>query len=141
MQFVSRKRRSAPAIIIVSLVDVLLVVLIFLMIASTLKKQPSLKVNLPSAKIAQSGASEKNTSYAVTVTKTAPFLHVDTGPVTFERLQTMFQEQVAKNPDVVVQIRPDRDAPVGEVLKVIQAARDAKVKNTPSLLVLPESKN
>ena len=138
MQFISRKRRSAPSIIIVSLVDVLLVVLIFLMVASTLKKQPSLKVNLPNSKLAQPGASEKNNAYVVTIAKAAPFLNVDTGPVTLDRLQSSLVEQVAKNPEVVVQIRPDRDAPVGEVLKVIQAARAAKVKDAPSLLVLPE---
>jgi biopolymer transport protein ExbD len=138
MQFVTRKRRSAPAIIIVSLVDVLLVVLIFLMVASTLKKQPSLKVNLPSTKLATPGGSDKNNAYVVTITKTAPFLHIDGTAVTSDRLQALLIEQVAKNPEVVVQIRPDRGAPIGEVLNVIQIVRDAKIKLTPSLLVLPD---
>ncbi len=140
MQFVSRKRRSAPSIIIVSLVDVLLVVLIFLMIASTLKKAPAFKVNLPDSKLAKQGTSEKNTAYVVTISKEAPYVHLDGGAVTSDALAKALADQVAKNPDVIVQIRPDKGAPIGEVLKVLETAKGANVKATPSLLVLPEGK-
>ena len=40
MQFVTRKRRPAPGVMIVSLIDIMMVLLIFLMITSTFKKQP-----------------------------------------------------------------------------------------------------
>ena len=83
---------------------------------------------------------EKGTPDLVTVTKTKPYLHIDSGPVTLDQLQAALSEQVARKPWVVVEIRPDRDAPVGEVLKVINAAKAAHVQMTPSLRVLPEGK-
>ena len=49
MRFVSNRRRHQPAIIIVSLIDVLLVVLIFLMASTTYSKFTELKISLPEA--------------------------------------------------------------------------------------------
>jgi biopolymer transport protein ExbD len=138
MQFVSRKRKAAPSIIIVSLVDVLLVVLIFLMVASTLKKVPAYKVNLPESKHAKQGSSDKNTAYVITVGKEAPYIHLDGGAVTTDALLKALADQLAKNPDLVVQLRPDKAAPIGEILKVLETIREAKVKGQPSLLVAPE---
>ena len=44
MKFSVRKRRTAPAVIIVALIDVLVVLLIFLMVTTTFKQQPLLKL-------------------------------------------------------------------------------------------------
>src|SRR6266498_3988010 len=53
MKFAVRKRR-APAIIIVSLVDILTILLIFFVVTTTFKKdQPEVKINLPESKTAQ----------------------------------------------------------------------------------------
>src|ERR1700757_5181671 len=52
MNFAVRKRR-APSIIIVSLVDVLTILLIFFVVSTTFKKdQPEVQINLPEAKTA-----------------------------------------------------------------------------------------
>ena len=55
MQFVNRKRRPAPGVMIVSLMDIMMVLLIFLMITSTFKKQPSIKLTLPESSEAKPG--------------------------------------------------------------------------------------
>ena len=39
MQFRANKKRSAPSVIIVSLIDVLMVVLIFLVVSTTFKER------------------------------------------------------------------------------------------------------
>ena len=41
MKFYPRRRRSAPSIIIISLIDVLIVMLTFLMVTTTYRNQPS----------------------------------------------------------------------------------------------------
>src|SRR3982750_3114295 len=52
MKFAGRKRR-APSIIIVSLVDVLTILLIFFVVSTTFKRdQPEVQINLPDAKTA-----------------------------------------------------------------------------------------
>ena len=56
MQFATRKRRGTPAVIIVSLIDVLIVVLIFLMVTTTFKQQPALKLALPESNQQKTGA-------------------------------------------------------------------------------------
>src|SRR5258707_7715719 len=53
MNFVVRKRR-APTIIIVSLVDILIILLIFFVVSTTFKKdQPEVQINLPDSKTAK----------------------------------------------------------------------------------------
>jgi biopolymer transport protein TolR len=127
MHFRVRKRRNPPAVIIVSLIDVLIVVLIFLMVATTFKQHPSLKLALPESKqTAQPGASENN--LIVTVAKQQPYLYLDARPVTLDRLQEELKAGVAKNPQVTLSIRADTAAPFGQIVKVMDAAKAAGIK-------------
>src|SRR5437588_10984576 len=58
MNFAVRKRR-APSIIIVSLVDILTILLIFFVVSTTFKKdQPEVQINLPESKTATSAPAE-----------------------------------------------------------------------------------
>src|SRR5256886_13231845 len=58
MNFAVRKRR-APVIIFVSLVDILIILLIFFVVSTTFKKdQPEVQINLPESKTAQKRPSE-----------------------------------------------------------------------------------
>ena len=47
MRFKVHKRRQAPAVIIISLIDILIVLLIFLMVTTTFRQVPAVKINLP----------------------------------------------------------------------------------------------
>src|SRR5437016_10509550 len=58
VKFASRKRR-APSIIIVSLVDILTILLIFFVVSTTFKKdQPQVQINLPESKTATNAPAE-----------------------------------------------------------------------------------
>ena len=58
MKFAVRKRR-APSIIIVSLVDILTILLIFFVVSTTFKKdQPEVQINLPESKTATNTPAE-----------------------------------------------------------------------------------
>src|SRR3954468_13200589 len=53
------KKRRAPSIIIVSLVDILTILLIFFVVSTTFKKdQPEVQINLPESKTATTAPAE-----------------------------------------------------------------------------------
>jgi len=49
--------------------------------------------------------------------------------VTGERLKQELLEAVAKTPDLRLAISTDKTAPVGQVVRVMDAAKEAKVKS------------
>ncbi len=129
MQFVGNKKRRAPAIIIVSLIDVLIVVLIFLMITTTFKKQPGLKLSLPESEHAKAGIED---SMVITIPKTGP-LHLDMQPLTFEKLQSALSAAAKHNPQISVSIRADNEAPFGQIIKVMDIIKAANIKNVSAM--------
>ncbi len=124
MQFLQRRRRTTPTVIIISLIDVLIVVLIFLMVTTTFRQLPSVKLALPESKEAKPGASEN--ALVVTISKQGP-IYFKTEPVTLETLQQRLAQAVKDNPSAALAIRADKDAPFGEIIKVMDAAKEAKI--------------
>ena len=131
MHFASHKRRRAPSVIIVSLIDVLLVVLIFLMVTTTFKQKelPSLKLALPESKQAKPGSSAESKPFVVSVTTNFPYFYLDNRPVTLDRLQNELSEAARKDPQLKLAIKADKLAPFGQVVKVIDAGKVAQVKS------------
>src|ERR1051325_1545981 len=108
MHFTSaRGRHRTPSVIIVSLIDVLLVVLIFLMVTTTFKKtEPMLKLALPQSKQAKPGASDAK-PFVVYVSTNAPYFYLADKPVTFDRVQSELETAVKNDPQVKVTIKAD----------------------------------
>lgn len=128
MRFGRDKRRAAPSVIIVSLIDVLIVVLIFLMVTTHFKnKEATLKLALPESKDAKPGSSKDPKPFMVQVTTNFPFFYIENTPVTMDRLQNELAAAARVNPKVNVTIRADKTAHYGDVFKVIEAARLAQV--------------
>jgi biopolymer transport protein ExbD len=129
MRFRIRKRRQPPAIIIVALIDILIVLLIFLMVTTTFKQQPALKLALPeSSQAIKTGASEQAPLIISIDPQGNLRLGADATPVTLDRLREQLAGAVAKNPDIRLAISADKTAPWGQVVKVMDAAKEAKVK-------------
>jgi len=126
MHFKPRKNRRAPSVIIVSLIDVLLVVLIFLMVTTTAKtREAALKLSLPESKQAKPGASTDTKPYVIAVSTNFPYFFVENRPLTLDQLQKDLIAAAQKNPQMKVAIRADRRSPWGEVVHVIDAAKVA----------------
>ena len=125
-----KRRRRTPTVIIVSLIDVLLVVLIFLMVTSTFKKEPNpvLKLVLPQSKTAQAGVGKEGKAVVILIGSNYPFFYFNNHAVTSDRLQTELATAVGRDPQVRVDIKPDRNAPTGELIKVLDAAKLANVR-------------
>ncbi len=124
MHFASlRRRHRAPSVIIVSLIDVLLVVLIFLMVTTTFKKvEPILKLALPESKQAKPGPSDAK-PFIIFVSSNAPYYYLGEKPVTLDRLQAEIDAAAKKDPQLNVMIKADKSTPLGIGIKIIDAAK------------------
>jgi len=129
MRFFVRKRRQQPAIIIVALIDVLIVLLIFLLVTTTFRQQPALKLALPESSQAQKTGAQETPPLVVTIDDKGNLrLGADARPVTGDRLQEELAAAVAKTPDLRLAISADKMAPFGQIVKVMDAAKAAKIK-------------
>ena len=136
MKFVKNKRHRTPSVIIVSLIDVLLVVLIFLMVSTTFKSQQNaLKLTLPKSQVAKPGPADPKNSFTVAVSTNFPYFYIEDKPVTADQVQKELQGAIQKNPQLVVKIKADRQSPIGEVFRIYDAA---KLANASAVDILTE---
>jgi biopolymer transport protein ExbD len=138
MRFYIRKRR-APSIIIVSLIDILAILLIFFIVTTTFRRnQPQLQINLPESRTAEQAPAE-NTEPAVLRIKSASEITLDDKPVTLENLAVALKSLREQAPARPIAMQADREAPFGVVVKALDALRDAGIKNIPAF-TQPEEK-
>jgi biopolymer transport protein ExbD len=137
MRFMVRKRRQPPAIIIVALIDVLIVVLIFLMVTTTFKKpQPNLKLALPESSQATKAGSSDNPPLVIYIEANGSLrFGPEATPITVDALKAALLAEVAKNPELKVALSADKTAPLGKAISVMDAAKEAKLKNPVSIFV------
>lgn len=129
MNFSRPRKRQAPTVIIIALIDVLMVVLIFLVVTTTFKQQlPSVKLALPESRQSKAGATE-DPPLIVTIANKEPHLYVGNRAVTAEKLESELKQAAKANPQVKLAIRADKGAPIGAVVSVMDAAKGASVKN------------
>ena len=134
MQFYTRKRRQAPAVIIVALIDILIVLLIFLMVTTTFKQQPALKLALPESSQAQKTGADEHAPLIVSIDPQGNLrLGADATPVTIERLKEKILAAAAKRPDLRLAISADKTAPIGQVIKVMDVSKEAKLQTCVNL--------
>ena len=130
MKFLTHKRRSAPAVIIVALIDVLIVLVIFLLVTTTFKQQPALRLALPESSQAQKSGANENPPLIVSIDEKGLLRF---GPnadvVTPDQLRGQLLEAVRKNPDTKLAVRADKKAPWESIVKVMDLAKSAKVKS------------
>jgi biopolymer transport protein ExbD len=130
MRFFVRKRRSTPTVIIVALIDVLIVLLIFLIVTTTFKQQPALKLALPESSQALKSGAHEDAPEIVTVDAQGNLLFgADARPVTVDGLKQQLLALVEKNPQLKLAISADKSAPVGQLVKVMDATREAGIKS------------
>ena len=129
MRFPIRKRRQTPAVIIVALIDVLIVMLIFLLVTTSFKQQPALRLALPeSTAAAKSGAHEDAPLVVSIDDKGTIRLGPNGTPVTAEQLKEQLTAQAVQKPDLRLAINADKNAPWGQIVKVMDAAKAANIK-------------
>jgi biopolymer transport protein ExbD len=129
MKFAVKKRR-APSIIIVSLVDILTILLIFFVVSTTFKKdQPEVQINLPDSKTATSAPAEME--HAVVSVDESDEIKLDGKPVVVEELENAVRDLPATRKSSLA-LQADKKASWGTIIKVMDALKLAGVKNLPS---------
>ncbi len=129
MKFAVRKRR-APAIIIVSLVDILTILLIFFVVTTTFKKdQPEVQINLPESKTSTSKPAE--TEHAIVSVNANDELKLDGETIAVDQLQQAVTNLPAERRGLLV-LKADQKASFGIIVKVMDALKLAGVKNLPA---------
>ncbi len=129
MNFAFRKRR-APTIIIVSLVDILIILLIFFVVSTTFKKdQPEVQINLPESKTAIKKPAELE--HAIVSVDENDQVQLDGQPVGVDELEAAVRELPGTRKSTLA-LQADRKASWGTIVKVMDALKLAGVKNLPS---------
>jgi len=127
MQFLPRKRRQPPAVIIVPLIDILMVLLVFMMATSTFKRQPAIRLTLPESRQGREGASTDQT-LVLAVAKTAPWFYLEDKSITLDALEKELLRRAQESPDLVLSLRADEEAPWGKVVNAMDAVKAAGFK-------------
>jgi biopolymer transport protein ExbD len=129
MKFAVKKRR-APSIIIVSLVDILTILLIFFVVSTTFKKdQPEVQINLPESKTAAAVPAEME--HALITVDQNDEIKLDGRAVTADELEGAVRELPATRKSSLA-LQADKKASYGTIIKVMDALKLAGVKNLPA---------
>ncbi|HJY20756.1 MAG TPA: biopolymer transporter ExbD [Chthoniobacterales bacterium] len=129
MNFAVRKRR-APSIIIVSLVDILIILLIFFVVSTTFKKdQPEVQINLPESKTATKAPAELE--HAIVTVDEADAIKLDGRPVDVNELEGAVRN-LSQTQKASLALQADRKASFGTIIKVMDALKLAGVRNLPA---------
>ena len=118
MKIAVRKRR-APSIIIVSLVDILTILLIFFVVSTTFKKdQPEVQINLPESQTATKAPAEEE--HAIVSVDENDAITLDGRPLPVEELEIAVKE-LAATKKASLALQADKKASFGTIIKVMDA--------------------
>jgi biopolymer transport protein ExbD len=129
MKIAVRKRR-APSIIIVSLVDILTILLIFFVVSTTFKRdQPEVQINLPDSKTSTKSSSEME--HAVVSVSASDEVRLDGEVVAVDALEVAVRNLAATR-RATLALQADKKASFGTIIQVMDALKLAGVKNLPA---------
>ncbi|MDP9291300.1 MAG: biopolymer transporter ExbD [Verrucomicrobiota bacterium] len=135
MVFYTRKRRM-PAVIIVSLIDILAILLIFVIVTTTFRRdQPQVVIKLPESKSA--APAPATSSPAVLTVKSEDKIFLEEKPLAFEDLKAALQSIVRATPDRPIALNADTTAPFGLVVKILDVLKESGVKSNVSAFTEP----
>ena len=118
------RNKITPEFNMSSMTDIVFLLLIFFMIASTLTKQlDTIEVKLPQAK----GKTENRSAITVTINKSKRF-YIDDILVSKSILQTQLLSILSKSDSRVIILRAEKNVPIEEVVYVMGIANQNSIK-------------
>jgi biopolymer transport protein ExbD len=129
MKFAVRKKR-APSIIIVSMVDILVILLIFFVVSTTFRtEQSEVQINLPETKTGKEQPSE--TEHTLITIDPDDEIKLDGKVMTPDDLEAAVKDLPAARKSSIA-LKADSKASFGVIIKVMDALKLAGVKNLPA---------
>lgn len=118
------RNKITPEFNMSSMTDIVFLLLIFFMIASTLTKQlDTIEVKLPQAK----GKTENRSAITVTINKSKRF-YIDDRLVTKSSLQAQLLSILSTSDSRVIILRAEQNVPIEEVVYVMGIANQNSIK-------------
>ena len=108
-----------------SMLDIVFIMLIFFIVTSSFVRESGVEVNRPQA---SNVVSQKDAGIFVAITS-ANDIFIDKRVVDVERVQATLEHLLLEQPDASLVIEADEHAYNGTVVKVMDAAKGAGVKN------------
>lgn len=108
-----------------SMLDIVFIMLIFFIVTSSFVRESGVEVNRPTA---SNVVSQKDAGIFVAITS-ANDIYIDKRIVDVERVQATLEHLVLDQPDASLVIQADEHAYSGTVVKVMDAAKGAGVRN------------
>ena len=133
------KRRKTPQIIIVSMIDVFAILLIFFIVTTTFKTaQSQLSINLPEAKNATQGAGTQE-PLLMSITSDEK-LYLGDKQLSVDELASALKDHQEKSPNQPVVMNADGKVSFSFLVQVLDALKQAGVKNLPAFTQPKETK-
>lgn len=129
MQFV-RKVRRRPIINIISLIDILVVLLIFYIATTVFKRsEPKINIVVPSSTQA---TTTKGTTPSILYLTSDSKMYLDDAPIDPDQLGDILKARMTANSSYQVAMKADTKAPFGMIVKAMDAAHKAGITNLPT---------
>jgi biopolymer transport protein ExbD len=130
MKFYTRQRRL-PSVIIVSLIDILAILLIFVIVTTTFRRdQPEVSIQLPESKTAAAELSA--TDPMILTVKGENEIFLDQNRLSLNELGAELRKLVSRSPDRPLALNADKTAPFGLIIKILDVMKEAGVKSSVS---------
>ena len=119
------RRRPVPMIPIVSLIDIMVILLIFFIATTTFKKDKAqVKITLPESKSLGGVTQAPESRVAISINKEQK-IFLDGKPVELEKLAVAITSLKEAKPGMKLELQADTTAALGVLVKVWDALRDA----------------
>jgi biopolymer transport protein ExbD len=119
------KRRPVPTIPIVSLIDIMVILLIFFVATTTFEKDKTqMKITLPESKTLGGAATTPEVRVAITIDE-QQHVFLDGKPVELEQLAAAITTMKETAPGLKLELKADTTAALGNLVKVWDALREA----------------
>ncbi|MFM2590086.1 ExbD/TolR family protein [Vibrio sp. TBV020] len=118
-------KQEEAQIDLTSMLDIVFIMLIFFIVTSSFVRESGVEVNRPTA---SNVVSQKDAGIFVAVTSSND-IYIDKRMVDVERVQATLEHLLLDKPDASLVIQADEHAYSGTVVKVMDAAKGAGVKN------------
>jgi biopolymer transport protein ExbD len=128
----ARKPRRVPFINIISLIDILVVLLIFYIATTVFKRsQPKINIVIPASTHA---TTTKETAPAIIYVTADSKMFLEDVAVDPDQLGGILKAKMAADPNYKVAMKADTKAPFGMITKVMDAAHDAGIADLPTFM-------
>ncbi len=124
-----------PGINVVPLIDILTLLLIFFLVATTFKRvQPAVKIDLSEA---EHGAPANALQPVIIYVARDNAIFMDAKPLKAEELAAALKGVLASKPDAKFALNADKGSNFGVIVKVLDAFKDAGIQDVPAFTETP----